>query len=108
MSTRRQCAEGSPHDRPRATVAQLQDDIDSGLTGDKVAAVDHAAAPLGTDEEAAGTPVSGEIAFQARQYERSKADRGESAARMAPVMGFLIGLVLIGLILVVAIVLSTQ
>jgi len=41
-------------------VAQIRADIDGGRTGDKVAAIDHAAAPLGTDEEAAGTPVSKE------------------------------------------------
>jgi hypothetical protein len=33
---------------------QLRDDIDSGRTGDKAAAIDPAAAPLGTDDEAAG------------------------------------------------------
>lgn len=36
----------------------LRDAIDTGRTGDKVAFPDPAAAPLGTDEEAAGTPVS--------------------------------------------------
>ena len=36
----------------------LRNAIDSGRTGDKVAFPDPAAAPLGTDEEAAGTPVS--------------------------------------------------
>jgi hypothetical protein len=43
--------------------------IDSGRTGDKVAAIDHAAVPLGTDEEAAGTPVSKEPSAAARRYE---------------------------------------
>jgi hypothetical protein len=38
------------------TTAQLRDDIDHGRTCDKVDAPDPAAAPLGTDEEAAGTP----------------------------------------------------
>ena len=37
---------------------QLRHDIDSGKARDKVVARDPAAAPLGTDEEAAGTPVS--------------------------------------------------
>ena len=36
--------------------AQLRRDIDSGTTGDKVGWPDPAAAPLGTDDEAAGTP----------------------------------------------------
>ncbi|SMH54013.1 hypothetical protein SAMN02982994_3448 [Azospirillum lipoferum] len=34
---------------------RLRDAIDRGLTGDKVPATDPAAAPLGTDDEAAGT-----------------------------------------------------
>ncbi|SRR5271170_7735673 len=38
------------------TTAMLRSDIDSGRTGDKVAGFDPAVAPLGTDDEAAGTP----------------------------------------------------
>jgi hypothetical protein len=34
----------------------LRDDIDRGRTGDKVRGGDPAAVPLGTDDEAAGTP----------------------------------------------------
>jgi hypothetical protein len=37
----------------KAGEARLRDRIDSGLTGDKVAASDPAMAPLGTDNEAA-------------------------------------------------------
>jgi hypothetical protein len=37
--------------------ARLRQDIDAGKTADKSPGVDIAAAPLGTDEEAAGTPV---------------------------------------------------
>lgn len=40
---------------PDRNAAQLKHDIDSGKTGDKVDAFDPAAAPLGTDDEAAGT-----------------------------------------------------
>jgi hypothetical protein len=36
------------------------------------AAIDHAAAPLGIDEEAAGTPVSKESIAAARRYERRR------------------------------------
>jgi hypothetical protein len=43
---------------PNDTLEQLRADIDSGRTGDKVSNVDPAMAPLGTDEEAAGTPPS--------------------------------------------------
>jgi hypothetical protein len=39
------------------TTARLRHDIDRGRSGDKVDVIDPAAAPLGTDEEAAGTPV---------------------------------------------------
>lgn len=45
--------------RRTLTVAQLRNQVDSGRTRDKVAAEDPAAAPLGTDDEAAGTAPSG-------------------------------------------------
>lgn len=50
-----------PPVRPDAppTSAELRDRIDRGQTGDKVPVVDPAAAPLGTDDEAAGTPPRG-------------------------------------------------
>jgi len=38
------------------TSAKLKHDIDSGRGSDKIHAIDPAAAPLGTDDEAAGTP----------------------------------------------------
>jgi hypothetical protein len=38
------------------TSARLKHDIDGGLGGDKVNVIDPAAAPLGTDDEAAGNP----------------------------------------------------
>lgn len=50
-------------------VSRLKNDINSGHTGDKVRAFDPAAAPLGTDEEAAGTPVSGAAVETARANE---------------------------------------
>ncbi|MBY6264655.1 hypothetical protein EI613_22430 [Azospirillum sp. 412522] len=40
---------------PSAEANRMRADIDQGLTGDKVPATDPAAAPLGTDDEAAGT-----------------------------------------------------
>jgi len=54
-----------------STPSQLRADIDSGKTGDKVAWPDPAAAPLGTDEEAAGTPISSEAVATARAQERT-------------------------------------
>jgi len=44
-----------PDPRPR-TADSLRADIDRGLTGDKIPGSDPAAAPLGTDAEAAGAP----------------------------------------------------
>ncbi len=41
------------------TAARLRKEIDSGKTGDKVDHPDPAAAPLGTDDEAAGTDPEG-------------------------------------------------
>lgn len=43
---------------PATNWSQVRDRIDRGETGDKVAAEDPAAAPLGTDAEAAGTPIA--------------------------------------------------
>lgn len=57
--------------RRGSTSDQLRHDINSGLTGDKVNYFDPAAAPLGTDEEAAGTPPTPEEVHQARMAERS-------------------------------------
>lgn len=59
--------------RSGPTTAQLRDDIDSGRTGGKVAAFDPAAAPLGTDEEAAGTPPSPNAIAMARETELANA-----------------------------------
>ncbi len=64
---------GDPQ-RRSATPAQLRHDIDSGRTGDKIPFPDPAAAPLGTDEEAAGTPVSGRAAAAARRAETARRD----------------------------------
>jgi hypothetical protein len=68
-----------------STVEQLRDDIDHGRTGDKVDAPDPAVAPLGADEEAAGTPPDRGVIDAARTFEvsrpRAPADpRGGGAA----------------------------
>ena len=52
-------------------VAQLQDDIQSGRTGDKAPGFDPAAAPLGTDDEAGGSPVQPTEVRAARAAERA-------------------------------------
>ena len=56
----------------------LRADIDAGRTGDKVAYPDPAAAPLGTDAEAAGTPPANSQVHNARVDERAHdSPRGE-------------------------------
>lgn len=60
------------------TPSQLRRDIDTGKGRDKVDHPDPAAAPLGTDDEAAGTPVTQEQMELARQHEirdRAKPDK---------------------------------
>jgi hypothetical protein len=51
------------------TASRLRHDIDRGRGRDKVDAIDPAAAPLGTDEEAAGTPVPPEAVAMAYAQE---------------------------------------
>ncbi|HEY9213937.1 MAG TPA: hypothetical protein VIQ29_13955 [Ancylobacter sp.] len=51
------------------TAERLREDIDRGLTGDKVPFRDPAAAPLGTDDEAAGMPPTAEEVELARATE---------------------------------------
>jgi hypothetical protein len=58
------------NDRRGSTVEQLRSDIDHGRTGDKVEGSDPAAAPLGADEEAAGTPLPPKVVSTARDLER--------------------------------------
>ena len=64
--------QGDPAKRRGSTVSQLKHDIDSGRTGDKVNYPDHAAAPLGTDDEAGGTPNSPEQVHAARMAESAR------------------------------------
>ena len=51
------------------TSAKLRDEIDHGQAGDKVSFPDPAAAPLGTDDEAAGHPPTSEQIAMARRHE---------------------------------------
>jgi hypothetical protein len=67
------------------TAAQLRDDIDSGRTGEKIDWPDPAAAPLGTDEEASGTPPHRRTVEAARRSEsaapvKSTENRGHAHA----------------------------
>ena len=52
------------------SIDRLRADIDGGRTGDKSPGGDPAAAPLGTDEEAAGTPIDPALAEKVRLAER--------------------------------------
>jgi len=54
------------------TVDRLRAEIDSGKTGDKIPAVDPAAAPLGTDDEAGGHPPSSDAIAIARAQETGR------------------------------------
>ena len=65
-----------------ATTEQLRHDIDQGRTGDKVRFSDPAVAPLGTDEEAAGTPIDPQVIAQTREAEARMA-RPTDAQRSA-------------------------
>ena len=53
-------AQGDRRQHVAPTTAKLRHDIDRGRGGDKVDVIDPAAVPLGTDDEAAGTPPSEE------------------------------------------------
>jgi hypothetical protein len=56
-------------DVPIETTEQLRIAIDQGMAGDKVDTTDPAAAPLGTDDEAGGTPDSAAQVRAAAAYE---------------------------------------
>lgn len=93
-----------PSDRP--TTAQLKADIDSGATGDKVAVFDPGLSPLGTDDEAGGTPNSPARVRLARALEtgRNVAARVRTAAagggpdRVQLAYGGLIGVIAVAII----------
>lgn len=65
----------SPPNAPRrgATVEQLRAVIDRGETGEKTPSSDPATAPLGTDDEAAGTRHDPDITAQMIETETEKA-----------------------------------
>jgi hypothetical protein len=71
-------------DQQRSNTDQLRHDIDRGRTGDKVPWPDPALAPLGTDDEAAGTPPSPRDVDIARRAER----RGPEHARPDAGLGY--------------------
>ncbi|MCW1933661.1 hypothetical protein [Pararhodobacter zhoushanensis] len=66
-------ASSGPASSGPADASRLRDAIDRGGTGDKVAFSDPAAAPLGTDDEAAGTPPTPQQVRTARLHEAGRA-----------------------------------
>lgn len=73
--------------REGATVAQLKADIDSNRTGAKVDFPDPGLSPLGTNDEAGGTPASPELVAQVRKREQkigAIAKRAEERERWRP------------------------
>jgi len=73
----------------RATTSQLRGAIDRGETRDKVRALDPAAAPLGTDDEAAGHGPAEEIVASTLTRELRRSPR-VAPRRLSGVMIFLI------------------
>lgn len=96
----------APVDDAKPNVAMLKGDIDSGRTGDKNQVFDPGLSPLGTDDEAGGTPPTPARVRLARLQEtlarwRNGASR-VSAAHNAQDQGTLYGF--IGLIAVIGVV----
>jgi hypothetical protein len=82
------------------TTDQIRNAIDSGATGEKVSMPDPAAAPLGTDDEAAGNPPTvQERTMAARQMPEVPG----GAHRPVPAVALYIGLVLAVAILFIVI-----
>ena len=95
----------APPDSRSPTTAQLKADIDSGRTGDKIAFFDPGLSPLGTDDEAAGTPAEPSRIRLARRLEGMQrwakgAGQAASAHRQADPMlvAYVGGIFLIGCI----------
>ncbi|SLN65725.1 hypothetical protein ROJ8625_03360 [Roseivivax jejudonensis] len=75
-------------DRRAPTSDRLRKDIDAGRSGDKVGFPDPAAAPLGTDDEAAGTPPDEEQLRRAAEAETGRPAVAPSASvRRRPMAG---------------------
>jgi len=80
------------HHAEPPTVDRLRSDIDDGRTADKVRFPDPAAAPLGSDDEAAGTPVSKDQ----RRQEAEARQHADAPRREAPGALWLYALLIVG------------
>jgi hypothetical protein len=85
---------------PNGEVDRLRSDINHGRTGDKVAWPDPAAAPLGTDEEAAGTPLASDMVRQERMRQTSLHRSGGPATEPFPVAW--LGVAALGMVILIA------
>ncbi len=70
-------------DKRRLDASILRASIDSGRARDKIAHPDPAAAPLGTDDEAAGTPATPERVATAMRHELPSEARARPSAPSA-------------------------
>jgi len=89
----------------KPTADKLRGQIDAGATRDKVAAFDPAAAPLGTDAEAAGFPPQpAELAL-----EQAQVGEAPSQGRRGWGIGYLLvaGIVALGLLAIIALTRAT-
>ncbi len=82
---------------PPRTADALRDAIDSGKTGEKTEWPDPAAAPLGTDAEAAGRPPDAETVAMATPRHTVSTRLARFPASVLIYVGLAIGLLLIGL-----------
>lgn len=87
--------------------AQARAQIDRGETGDKIAALDPAAAPLGTDAEAGGAPTKPEdIARSAHQQMQGAPARATAQAPRPSMRSRLVPWLVVGLALAAAVVVA--
>ena len=83
-------------DTPIETAEQLRIAIDQGNAGDKVDASDPAAAPLGTDDEAGGTPNSAsQVRLAAAHEVRARPNSGRQRIAGVGHAWWLIGFALV-------------
>jgi hypothetical protein len=97
----------APVEDRAANAAMLKADINTGRTGDKNEVFDPGLSPLGTDEEAAGTPPTSAQVKQARVQEAKwrwrwgtrKASAAHHKDDSGVLYGFVSGIVLIGFVI---------
>lgn len=88
------------HGKPDVrTSDQLRTAIDRGAAGDKIPFPDPAAAPLGTDDEAAGAPSTPSQIAEAARQELAGAPRARRSEAGFPWRYLAIGLVVLAAIL---------